>query len=161
MNESESESESRWNTSRFEQFQILYIRAFKHRRGHLWSWIRFIEIGGISILGGLVWFRIKHIEENIQDFMIFTNPNNHNLSLYTLQNMMDNNYNIIAFSDDMTNAPNTFFDANNILYIPKSNTSETIDEMSKVRTYITSSLRYGWPINKKVCNFICFNLLCL
>eukprot|EP01084_Bolivina_argentea_P206012 351824_1 len=63
------ESKSRWNASWFEQFKILYIRAFKHRRGHLWSWIRFVEIGGIAILGGLVWFRIDHIEPNIQDYM--------------------------------------------------------------------------------------------
>eukprot|EP01084_Bolivina_argentea_P297112 511792_1 len=82
-------------------------------------------------------------------------PNTNNLSLYTLQNMIDNNYNIIAFSDEyypiLTNTPNTFFDANNILYIPKTsktNTSETMDEISRVRTYITSTLRYGWPINK-------------
>ncbi len=63
------ESNSRWNTSWFQQFKILYTRGSKHRRGHLWSWILFVEIGGISVLGGLVWFRIEHIEANIQDYM--------------------------------------------------------------------------------------------
>ena len=62
-------SDKRWNTSWWDQFKILYVRAFKHRRGHLWSWIRVIEIGGIALLGGLVWFRIAHIEPNIQDYM--------------------------------------------------------------------------------------------
>ena len=62
-------SKKRWNTSWWEQFKILYVRAFKHRRGHLWSWIRVVEIGLIALLGGLVWFRIAHIELNIQDFI--------------------------------------------------------------------------------------------
>eukprot|EP00486_Rosalina_sp_Unknown_P002219 CAMPEP_0201575936 /NCGR_PEP_ID=MMETSP0190_2-20130828/21385_1 /ASSEMBLY_ACC=CAM_ASM_000263 /TAXON_ID=37353 /ORGANISM="Rosalina sp." /LENGTH=679 /DNA_ID=CAMNT_0048006151 /DNA_START=76 /DNA_END=2112 /DNA_ORIENTATION=- len=62
-------SKKRWNTSWWEQFKILYVRAFKHRRGHLWSWIRVVEIGLIALLGGLIWFRIAHIEENIQDFI--------------------------------------------------------------------------------------------
>eukprot|EP01083_Nonionella_stella_P007132 20604_1 len=67
--DNEEDVTSRWNSSWFEQFKILYIRAFKHRRGHLWSWIRLIEIGCISMLGGLVWFRIDHVEANIQDYM--------------------------------------------------------------------------------------------
>ena len=34
-----------------------------NRRGHLWSWIRVVEIGLIALLGGLVWFRIAHMNQ--------------------------------------------------------------------------------------------------
>ena len=69
VEDSESSSTTRWNTGWWEQFKILFVRAFKHRRGHLWSWVRCVELAGTAILGGLVWFRIEHIEENIQDYM--------------------------------------------------------------------------------------------
>jgi len=67
--EDDSSNGSRWMTTWLEQFCILYIRAFKHRRGHLWSKIRAIEVFGIAFLGGCVWFQIAHTEENIQDYV--------------------------------------------------------------------------------------------
>jgi len=65
----ETTDKKRWKTTWWEQFKVLYMRAFKHRRGHLWSWMRVIEIFGIAGLGGLVWFRIDHTEPNINDYM--------------------------------------------------------------------------------------------
>ena len=65
-------SKSKWNTSWCEQFMILYLRAFKHRRGHLISWTRFMDLVMICLLGGLVWFQIPKIEPTINDFMAGT-----------------------------------------------------------------------------------------
>lgn len=59
---------SRWHTSWFEQFLILFVRAYKHRRGHLWSKVQAIQLFCVGFFLGLVWFQIPSTEDNLQDW---------------------------------------------------------------------------------------------
>eukprot|EP01083_Nonionella_stella_P316697 1149699_1 len=87
---------------------------------------------------------------------IFSNSNLHskmvrnsaNLTTKTLQNMLDDDTNIIAFTDDLT-TPNTFFDSNTFLHIPTTSDANLtfghMDKVHQVRSFVISNLRHGWP----------------
>ena len=62
-------SEAKYPVSWWTQFTILVVRGFKVRRGNVLQKLRFIEMGGVGLLGGLIFFRIDKTEENMQDWL--------------------------------------------------------------------------------------------
>eukprot|EP01083_Nonionella_stella_P079308 217514_1 len=80
-------------------------------------------------------------------------PNSVDLTTKTLQSMLDDGKNIIAFSDDLStsNPPNTFFDSTIFLHIPTASdanlTLGNLEEVHQVRSFVTSNIRHGWPSN--------------
>eukprot|EP01083_Nonionella_stella_P142900 442967_1 len=87
---------------------------------------------------------------NLDSVMV---PNSVDLTTKTLQSMLDDGTNVIAFSDDLSTAtpPNTFFDSTTFLHIPTTSdanfTLGRLEEVHQVRSFVTSNIRHGWPSN--------------
>lgn len=62
-------NEAKWQTNWIEQFIILLERAFKHRKGHILSFLTAFEICSICILSGALWWQTPTNESTLQSWI--------------------------------------------------------------------------------------------